>query len=335
MTTTNQHFELHFQASSYVHYHAKEDIWAKATHEDLSLYRGSKRIQYNTEKYKKYIIVDIDDEKLFLFENTKLPKPNFILKNRDKIGGHLFYVLDRTITHEYYTKLWREVQKYFNLTQGGDPKNVGFIGKNVNNSKDFEYIEVEPCAYNINFLHDFIQNDTKNVVQNKKLFSDLRISKPKIQKQLINTTSRNVDLFNDIRTFAYKMIKKSHNDEDFCSIVALQATKMNLQYIYPMKSIEVNGIVKSISKWCIKNKSKIKNYKKVGVMNLDANIDQKSKEKMGAAYSAKAKKSKTELKIQVACIEMKSKNIKVNVSNVAKYTNLSRPTITKYKKLFI
>jgi hypothetical protein len=105
--TPSKHFELHFQPNYYVHYQEYNGLWKKEKWETISQCKSIKRIQYNTQKFKKYIIIDIDNET----ENkTDLPKPNFVIKNKFGAGKHLFYILDRTIKNEYYSKLWKEDQ---------------------------------------------------------------------------------------------------------------------------------------------------------------------------------------------------------------------------------
>ncbi len=143
-----------------------------------------------------------------------------------------------------------------------------------------------------------------------------------------------------MRFFAYQELKRSVNDNDFTTIIYNYAHKLNQElYDYPLEDNELEGIAKSIVKWCLckKNKSRIQNSKstkKRGTMNLDESLELKEKQRLSANYSSKLKATKNELKIQVAIIEMKKQELKINVSSVSKYTKLSRPTITKYKHFF-
>ena len=157
----NEHFKLHFKPESWILYECKiTKKWGRTTFLDLHRFKNNvSRIQYNTTKYINYIIIDIDSDELELYKNKELPTPNFMLKNRYKRGGHLFYVLDRTISHEYYKSLWNDTFKYFSNQLGGDEHYTGYIAKNYLNEADFEYIELEHKAYNINDLYKYVKHN--------------------------------------------------------------------------------------------------------------------------------------------------------------------------------
>ena len=157
------HFKLHFKPEYYIHHQAYNGIWRKDKWENIVKYPcGIKRIQYNTQKIRKYIIVDIDNDTLFNYENLNIPKPNFIVKNKNDVGGHLFWVLDYAVSHQYYLSIWNLIQKEFTDILNGDKKNIGFIGKNLHDTLNFEYIEVNPYSYNINDLYKYIINNKSN-----------------------------------------------------------------------------------------------------------------------------------------------------------------------------
>lgn len=331
--TTSKHFQLHFQPSYYVHYQEYNNSWRKDSWEIISQCKSIKRIQYNTQKYKKYIIIDIDNETENL---TDLPNPNFIVKNKFKTGKHLFYVLDRTISNEYYSKIWKEVQTKFTILLGGDTKNVGYIGKNLYNNIDFDLEILETQEYNINYLYSFIKDFTENE-KNLKDFTETKTNVLKIQNtfsknEKVKTTTRNNDLFNELRFFAYSQIKKSVNDRDFIFIVKTEAHKINEKFYNPLKSNEVESTSKSVINYCLKNKSKIKE-KNRGIMNLEDDKPLKLKQKLGALYTAELKNIRTEQKIRGSIVEMKFKCLKINISTLSEYTKLSRPTLIKYKEL--
>jgi hypothetical protein len=331
--TPLKHFELHFQPSYYVHYQEYNGSWYKSPWEIISQCKSIKRIQYNTQKYKKYIIIDIDNET----ENiTDLPKPNFVVKNKFKNGKHLFYVLDRTITNEYYSKLWKEVQTKYSILWGGDICNTGYIGKNLYNDIDFEYIELETKEYNINYLHSFIKNftETKTTVLKNQNTLTFSTKETKIETNLfglVKTTTRNNDLFNELRFFAYSQIQKSVNDRDFIFIVETEAHKINEKFYNPLKLNEVDSTSKSVIKYCFKNRGKIKS--KRGIMKLENDKTLKEKQKLGALYTAKQKNNKTEMKIKISIMEMKHQNKKINISTIEEYSKISRKTIRKYKEM--
>ena len=83
---SKEHFKLHFELNHYVHYQEYNGQWLKAKWQDIVTNpKGIKRIQYNTSSFKRYIIVDVDHEDLFKFENINIPKPNFKI-GRARVG---------------------------------------------------------------------------------------------------------------------------------------------------------------------------------------------------------------------------------------------------------
>ena len=326
-----EHFQLHFEPQHRVLYQEPTGQWLTASWRDIATAPAIKRIQYNTEQLQNYIIVDIDNSDIYKYREANLPEPNFIVKNKHKAGGHLFWVLDRTIATPYYKRLWKEVFKSFTVQAGGDTVAKGFIAKNLNNNIDFDIEFIEPIAYNINYLkHYKVQNHTQIEI------STPRASKKQKQPQLIKTKGRNTEIFNKVRLVAYQEVKRSVNDNDFNTIILHYAHKLNKEsYDYPLEDNELEGIVKSIVKYCLENKSMIKKYdKKRGAMNLDESLELKEKQRLSAKFTNGVKSNRVQMKIQVAIIEMKKQELKINVSSVAKYTKLTRPTITKYKHFF-
>lgn len=326
-----EHFQLHFEPEHRVLYQEPTGAWLTASWQNIATSSRIKRIQYNTEQLQNYIIVDIDNSDIYKYREANLPEPNFIVKNKHKAGAHLFWVLDRTVATPYYKRVWKEIFKNFTILSGGDEVAKGFIAKNLNNNIDFDIEFLEPFAYNIHSLKTYcIQN---HIEINKRVS---RAYKKQKQPQLIKTKGRNTEIFNKVRLVAYQEVKRSVNDDDFKTIILNYAQKLNKEsYDYPLEDNELEGIVKSVVKYCLENKSTIKEYaKKRGAMELDKLLSIKKRQQLGANYSSKIKATKNEMKIKIAIIEMKKQELKINISSVAKFTKLSRPTITKYKHFF-
>lgn len=340
------HFQLHFEPEHYVLYQDEQDgLFKRNTIQNIQRNaKYIKRIQYNTQKYRKYIIIDIDSgNDLYEYRKHNLPEPNFILWNgKDNFsGGHLFYVLNRTIINneksQYYVEQWKKVFKYFTLKSGGDKNHQGFIGKNVYNDWNFIYKEFEIEEYDIKTLLSYVKQEETIKIDK------IPVREEKEQKTLFNYQlatfsskpgSRNVDLFNTLRLFAYSEIKRNVNEPTFRFTLQLEARRLNKSLLDPLDEKEVMKIVGSISKYCLKNWNSIQNTTKRGIMCLNDDLTIKEKQKLGAKYSADQKTLKTNLKIEKAILDMKNQNLKINVSSVSKFTKLSRPTITKYKNLF-
>ena len=164
MLNFKRHFEMHFQAESIVLYEEANGRYYRKKWQDIYNVGAIKRIHYNTTYVKNYLIIDIDNDNIFKYKENNLPEPNFILKNKFKQGGHLFYVLEKPIFSNNQKELdkWRILQKEYTRIAGGDPLNKGYVGKFFNNTEDFDYIKGYDYYHNVDFLLNKIQFKTAN-----------------------------------------------------------------------------------------------------------------------------------------------------------------------------
>lgn len=330
----NEHYKFHFKETSWILYECKiTKKWGRCTFLDLHKFKNNvSRIQYNTTKYINYLIIDVDTDQLELYKNKELPTPNFILKNRFKRGGHLFYVLDRTISHKYFKTLWHDTFKYFTNQLSGDENYTGYIAKNYLNEADFEYIELEHKAYNINDLYKHVKN---NVIYNNLFPEEQKVNKKAKLKVNNNYADlgRNCALFENARLYAYSLVKEDLEEKTFKMNLLINLKELNNNYINKLNDSEVRKIWRSINKYCLKNKEKIKTSFKGKKLDLGEDMSIREKEQAGAAYTANIKREKTKLEIKKAIIEMKEQGIKININSVAKYTKKQTKTIRNYKDL--
>lgn len=345
MTNVKPHFELHFQPHTWVLYEEKNGSWYRTQYKNIATAGNIKRIHYNTEKWKNYIIIDIDNENLYKCRENGLPEPNFILKNKSKIGGHLFYVLDKGIYYknEYYLEKWKTLQKEYTKLAGGDPQNKGYVGKFVN-SKHFEYIELNEYAYDINYLSSKIINFSSNnqayspkkhnpyIIPTKKEKKPIRAFKT---SHLVQTGERNNTLFDKTRKYAYIQILKMDKNT-FKQNVFDYALQLNNKFLEPQQKSEVKATVRSIIKYCLKNKTKIEEYSKEkhinrGIMDLPQEQVLREKQRLAATYTAKQKAKKTIFKLRLAIIEMKAREINISINSLVKYSKISKNTVRKYR----
>ena len=349
MTNLKTHFELHFKPQNFVLYEEYNGKYYRKKWEEIVNCKGIKRIHYNTTKWKHYIIIDVDNDNLYRYKENNLPEPNFILKNKTKEGGHLFYVLSKGVyfENEYYLNMWKVLQKTYTYLGGGDPLNKGYVGKFIN-SNHFEYIELNPYSYDINYLYSKINytqvnNQSyspvdvdytykyKNKLTNKK--SSINAIK---HNYLIQVGERNNTLFEKTRKFAYVQVIKL-SKSDFKIAVKNYINKLNNSLLIKLQESEIKATANSIIKYCIKNKTKIENYnnknkKNRGIMKLsDTDKSLKEKQKLSAAYATQIKVKKTIFKLRLSIIEMKARKLNINVSTLSKYSKISRKTIYKYK----
>ena len=346
MTNVKPHFELHFTPQMRVLYEEKNGTWYRAFYKDIISAGDIKRIHYNTEKWKNYLIIDIDNENLYKYRENGLPEPNFILKNKEKKGGHLFYVLDRGVffKNEYYLNKWQILQKEFTRLAGGDPLNKGYVGKFVN-SVHFEYIELNFYSYDIDYLSSKIINFSSNnqaykpkkpnpyIITTKKEKKPLNSFK---SSNLVEVGERNNTLFEKVRKYAYIQILNT-NENTFKENIFNYALQLNKNFLTALSESEVRATARSIIKYCLKNKKRIEEYSKEkhiqrGIMNLPEKQALKEKQRLAAEYTNKQRENKTLLNLQTSLIEMKQQGLKINITTLSKFSKISRPTVIKYKE---
>lgn len=333
----HEHFKLHFTENSWILYECKiTKKWGRCTFLDLHKFKNNvSRIHYNTSNYINYLIIDIDNDNLELYKIKELPTPNFVLKNKYKKGGHLFYVLNRTISHAYFKSLWNDTFKYFSNQLGGDPAYTGYVAKNFLNSVDFDYIHLKNEPYDIKDLHKHVKNN--------KIYGELYKEEQKVgnrAKIKVNNNyaslGRNCAIFESGRLFAYSLIKENLEEKSFKLNLLIHLKELNNNYASGLSDSEVRKIWRSIVKYCLKHRDKIKtSFKKVNKIELDDNMSIKEKLQAGAEYTNKIQVEKTKLEIKKAIAEMKEKAIKINIKSVAAYTGKSKNTIKNYKNLIV
>jgi len=343
MFSKKPHFELHFKQEQYVLYEEQNGKYYRLQWKEIATCGAIKRIHYNTKTWKHYLIIDIDNDNLYKFKENNLPQPNFILKNKDKIGGHLFYVLDKGIYHKntFYVNKWQILQDSFTKICGGDTQNKGYVGKFIN-SNHFEYIELNPYAYDIDFLFSKLnympQNNQIYTPKKQNLYktTPLTIKAPKkVFKtlDLIQVGERNNYLFEKIRKYAYIQVL-TNTSIVFKKQVLEYGTSLNNSLLVSLNKSELEATIRSICKYCLKNKESIEkyNHKNRGVMNLDYEQELKEKQRLGAIYTSEVKNKKTLFKLKLSILEMKNRDLKINISTLSKWSKIHRHTIRKYRE---
>ena len=344
MNVNKLHFNLHFEPQFFVLYEENNGKYYRRKWEEVSQYKNIKRIHYNSENWKNYLIIDIDNDEIYKYKDAGLPNPNFILKNKDKPGAHLFYVLDKGIyfKNTYYLNKWQILQKEFTRLAGGDALNKGYVGKFIN-SKHFEYIELEIYSYNIDYLASKINFTSFNnqaylplKTQQDKVISISKKSENSPNVNIIGVGERNNAIFNKTRKYAYIQVLK-YSEKLFANLVQEYAYKINNDLFIPLQDAEVKATVKSIVKYCQKHKEKIatyskENHKQRGIMKLSKEQTLKEKQKLAAKYTHKQKKEKTLLKLQLCILSMKEKELKINISTLEKYSKITRKTIREHRE---
>ncbi|SAB61840.1 replication initiation protein [Enterobacter roggenkampii] len=204
-------------------------------------------IQANQPTIQTCLLFDIDKENSFYtFEEVGLPVPQFITKSPDSGRCHYGYILRSGVCKTQQARL--KPLKYAAAVENGmaealgsDRAYVGLVTKNPLNSHWSPYWSGADL-YDLDFLADCV---------------DLTVPKQATKTENYGL-GRNVNLFEDLRHFAYKHVlnfKKSANFEQFLNEVERQGINLNavcnVGNLLPFS--EVKATVKSICRWTWKN----------------------------------------------------------------------------------
>ncbi|EHD7215101.1 replication initiation protein [Klebsiella quasipneumoniae subsp. similipneumoniae] len=204
-------------------------------------------IQANQPTIQTCLLFDIDKENSFYtFEEAGLPVPQFITKNPSNGRCHYGYILKAGVCKTQQARL--KPLKYAAAVENGmanalgsDRAYVGLVTKNPLNSHWSPYWSGADL-YELDFLADCV---------------DLTVPKQATKSENYGL-GRNVNLFEDLRHFAYKHVlnfKKSANFEQFLNEVERQGINLNavcnVGNLLPFS--EVKATVKSICRWTWKN----------------------------------------------------------------------------------
>jgi hypothetical protein len=204
-------------------------------------------IQANQPTIQTCLLFDIDKENSFYtFEEVGLPVPQFITKSPDSGRCHYGYILRSGVCKTQQARL--KPLKYAAAVENGmaealgsDRAYVGLVTKNPLNSHWSPYWSGADL-YDLDFLADCV---------------DLTVSKQATKTENYGL-GRNVNLFEDLRFYAYKHVlkfKKSSTFDRF--LIEMESQAINLNAVCNVGNLlpfsEIKATVKSICRWTWKN----------------------------------------------------------------------------------
>lgn len=203
-------------------------------------------LQANQPAMQTCLLFDLDEDNCFYkFEEVSLPVPHFITKSPKSGRCHYGYILKSGICKTQQARL--KPLKYAAAVEnsiahklGSDPNYVGLVTKNPLNSHWSPWWS-NADLYDLDYLADFVD-----------------LSQPKSVKAENYGLGRNVNLFDDLRHWAYKRIlgfKSSSSFEKWMKEVERQAINLNAvcNQQNPLPFSEIKATARSIGKWTWKN----------------------------------------------------------------------------------
>lgn len=208
-------------------------------------------IQANQPAIQTCLLFDLDDDNCFYkFEDVGLPVPHFITKSPNSGRCHYGYILQNGVCKTQQARL--KPLRYAAAIENGmadklesDPGYVGLITKNPLNPHWSPYWSGADL-YDLDYLADFV---------------DLNAPNPKEKRGLEYGLGRNVNLFDDLRLYAYRHVLEFKDSSSFDSWMReIENQAINLNTLCNPKNLlpfgEVKATARSIGKWTWKNFSR-------------------------------------------------------------------------------
>ena len=198
-------------------------------------------IQHNPPALVNALVFDLD-RPVGLFDFECLPAPTLLTINNENGHAHAVYMLDKPVCRSDAAKLaplryLAAIERAYSVCLSADEGYTGLITKNPLNSdwSVFEYND----TFSLDYLAEFVQLQAK----------------PK--KREIFGLGRNCSLFDSVRNFAYREIRKRDKWElsTFQAVVLFKAEALNT-FNDPLPYSEVKAIAKSVARWTHRNMDK-------------------------------------------------------------------------------
>ena len=205
-------------------------------------------VQHNAPWELRWMVYDVDRcTASFDWYDLDAPPPNIVATNRTNGHAHLFYGLEVAVLQGLRDR--QSPMRYaaavdIALTEklDADRGYAKLLSKNPKHN-DWWVQVYQPESYDLEWLADYL--DLGQLADRRRRLPDVGYG-------------RNVNLFNDVRRWAYREIRKPNSwfgFEFWHSAVASQAYGHNDGLTDPLPSSEVKSTAKSIAKWTWRNMS--------------------------------------------------------------------------------
>lgn len=203
-------------------------------------------LSVNSQHSLEWLTFDVDRPgSYYADDDANLPPANIVAVNPINGRGHLSYLLAKPV-HKYDAarqaprEYYAAVQRGMTNRLGADKQYTGIITKNpVHPDWAVEWRRDQP--YTLDELNDWIFDDDKRF--------DVGVKGDPV----LYGFSRNVTVFDDLRTFAYKEVlrfkKDGRSSSDFEKRLLDVAFGLNRQFPQALPISEIRATVKSVSKW--------------------------------------------------------------------------------------
>ena len=204
-----------------------------------------KYIQLNPPHQKVFLTFDLDYPTwAYVAEDVSLPQPIWCVGNVKNGHAHLIYALNHPVyttsaAHLKPLKWLAAIEAGMRRKLGADPMYSGLISKNPWCEKSWIVYNTCKIVYDLAYLAEWV---------------DLSIENLKKPREEVVGLGRNCAVFENVRVWAYREIRRHWGSREkhytgWLNAVKYRCQEENAKFTEPLDRRELWGIAKSISRW--------------------------------------------------------------------------------------
>ncbi|WP_185759807.1 replication initiation protein [Vibrio pectenicida] len=282
-------------------------------------------VQVNRPDMVSWLVFDLDHDNPWVWQDTGLPTPNFIVSNPETGHAHLFYAIVPVCTSdaarrrpiEYMKAIYRAMASALNA----DPCYAGPVAKTPHHPA-WRTTECHGALYELGELADSVELES--------------LPSWASNEEQDTSHSRNCTLFHRLRHFAYSIFsheKASGSYQDFFNRITNQAKHLNQFLVQGWQSnlpeSEVKATVKSVARWTWENYTG--ECANRGVMRLDPSLPKAKRQSLAAKRTHQARQQGTMKAILEASEYLLNAGQAVTQAAIATLIGKTRQTVAKYQ----
>lgn len=204
----------------------------------------ARHIQPNSKTHIHYMLFDVDTSTSAMdWYDLNLPAPHLVVKNPSNGHSHITYILEKSVKADVSGRskplnYFADIELGLAIKLRADLSYNATLTKNPFN-KAWQTFSFEDAPYELGYLNEFVD---------KNLVAQYRQAQKAKEKNVGFSTSRNCQLFDDLRSWAYK----NFAHESFLAELEWQASFLN-SFDSPLGSSELKTIINSVYNFISRN----------------------------------------------------------------------------------
>lgn len=285
-------------------------------------------MQVNRAGMVSWLIFDLDHSKAMIWEDADLPAPNLIVRNRQSGHSHLFYAIPPVCTSESARSkpiaFMKAVYEAFAARLDADTEfHSGPVAKTPGHPWWLTH-ELHSHVYELGELADYV---------------DLAVSSPWGKGPQLDEVShsRHCILFEQLRYYAYSIVKRERERGSFSSFTRLLEAYAHNRNRFEQLGFDQNlalsslkATVKSVARWTWDRYTGGGRCHR-GVMHLDKDMPLEERQRLAALRTHAVRHKGTESKVRAACRHLQAGGQRLTQAAIGRVAGLTRQTVAAYK----